>query len=85
MKRYRVQAPNQELVLTVFEELGWPVCIDDPLPPDGDKDPKERLQATIKSLNRCQRGPFIRFYGNGTASQICWEIVARRPRRPRRV
>jgi hypothetical protein len=84
VKRYRVHAQNQELVLAVFQELGWPACIDDPLPQGGDIDPKERLQATIKSLNRCQRTPRIRFHGNGTACQICWEIIPPRPRRQRR-
>jgi len=33
VKRYRRPAVNQEVVLAVFEEEGWPERIDDPLPP----------------------------------------------------
>lgn len=71
VKRFRVPAANQELILNVFEEEGWPECIDDPLPPKGD-DPTRRLQATIKSLNRHQSEPLIRFHGNGEGA-VWWE------------
>ena len=54
IKRYCVPAPNQELILTAFQEEGWPYCFDDPLPPVDDIDPKHRLQVTIKALNRSQ-------------------------------
>jgi hypothetical protein len=33
VKRFKVPAVNQQLVLSAFEEEGWPVRIDDPLPP----------------------------------------------------
>ena len=35
IKRYRVPARNQALVLATFQELDWPEVIDDPLPPEG--------------------------------------------------
>jgi hypothetical protein len=73
VKRYRVPAPNQALVLAAFQEMGWPHSIDDPLPPAHDQDSKHRLQATVKSLNRNQRKSLIRFHGNGNGRQICWE------------
>jgi len=76
VKRYRVPAANQQVILSVFQEMGWPECIDDPLSPDGEHDPKQRLQATIKSLNRSQLVEAVRFHGNGTGSQIYWEAVA---------
>jgi hypothetical protein len=72
VKRFRVPAENQELILGVFEEEGWPESIDDPLPPAAGIDCKRRLQATIKSLNRCQIVPALRFYGNGHGRSICW-------------
>ncbi|HEV7225374.1 MAG TPA: hypothetical protein VGN42_21895 [Pirellulales bacterium] len=75
VKRYRVPAPNQELILAAFEEEGWPQLIDDPLPPQDELDPKRRLQATIKSLNRNQLAPLIRFHGNGNGLQVYWEAV----------
>jgi hypothetical protein len=73
IKRYRVPAQNQELVLEAFQESGWPEFIDDPLPPVPDQDPKERLQVTIKSLNRNQLKRLIRFHGNGNGQQVYWE------------
>ena len=47
VKRYRVPAPNQALVLAAFQEMLWPHSIDDPLPPVRDQDSKHRLQATV--------------------------------------
>src|SRR4029079_19770564 len=80
IKHYRVPAENQELILSAFQEEGWPHCIDDPLPQDGEVDPKQRLQATIKSLNRNQLVRLIRFHGNGNGSQVYWEFSAKRTR-----
>lgn len=76
VKRFRVPAANQERILAAFEEEGWPEFIDDPLPPDGEQEPKRRLQATIKSLNRNQLLTLIRFHGNGSGLQVYWEAVA---------
>jgi hypothetical protein len=74
VKRFKVPAPNQELILQVFEEEGWPPFIDDPLLPAHDIDPQHRLRATIKSLNRSQSRPMIRFHGNGGGQVIYWEF-----------
>jgi hypothetical protein len=76
VKRYRVPARNQELVLQAFQEEGWPEFIDDPLPPLGEQAPKHRLLATIKSLNRNQLDPVIRFHGNGNGLQVHWKAVS---------
>jgi hypothetical protein len=83
VKRYRVPAPNQELVLISFQESGWPEFIDDPLLPLPDQDCKERLQATIKSLNRNQISHSIRFHGNGNGEQVYWQplVLERKTRR----
>jgi hypothetical protein len=75
IKRYRVPARNQALILSAFQESGWPDFIDDPLPPTVDQDSKARLQATIKSLNRSQLAHIIRFHGNGNGQQVYWESV----------
>lgn len=75
IKHFRVPAKNQELILTAFQEDGWPHCIDDPLSPDREVDPKQRLQATIKSLNRNQLVRLIRFHGNGNGLQVYWEVI----------
>jgi hypothetical protein len=76
VKRFRVPAANQGLILAAFEEEGWPRFIDDPLPRHGDEEPARRLQATIKSLNRHQASPLIRFRGNG-GEKVLWEVVER--------
>jgi hypothetical protein len=75
VKQFKVPAVNQERILAAFEEEGWPVRIDDPLPPATDQDPKARLHDTIVSLNRNQKHPLIRFYGDGTGQGVRWGAV----------
>jgi hypothetical protein len=81
VKRFRVPAANQELILQAFQEECWPRCIDDPLPPVTSQDAKERLQATIKGLNRHQLASVLRFHGNGNGQQIFWDAVEARTKR----
>lgn len=76
LKQFCRAAPNQEAILTTFEELNWPKQIDDPLPPREDLVPQERLHEAIKSLNRGLRPKLIRFGGDGTGRGICWRYVA---------
>lgn len=74
IKRFKVPAVNQEMVLAAFEEEGWPPRIDDPLPPHGEQAPKRRLQETIKSLNRNQKRSLLRFLGDGSGQGVRWEF-----------
>ena len=74
IKRFRLPSPNQERVLMAFQEEGWPSRIDDPLPPRSDIDPKRRLHDTIKSLNRNQKQPLVRFHGDGTGQGVRWGV-----------
>lgn len=76
VKQFKVPAANQERILAAFEEDGWPVRIDDPLPPALEQDPKRRLHDTINSLNRNQKRHLLRFIGDGTGQGIRWEFVA---------
>jgi hypothetical protein len=73
VKQFKVPAPNQEIVLVAFQEEGWSVRIDDPLPMAAAIDPKRRLHDTINSLNRNQRVPLLRFFGDGSGESVCWE------------
>ena len=74
VKRYKWPAVNQETVLNVFQEEGWPERIDDPLAPHPQQDPKRRLADTIKCLNRRQATPLVHFRGDGTGQGIIWEL-----------
>ena len=74
VKRFRVPARNQELILNVFEEEGWPDGIDDPIPRCSDIDPRTRLHDAINRLNGKQIQRLIRFYGNGSGTGVCWEL-----------
>lgn len=74
VKRFRVPAPNQQLVLAVFQESDWFEHVDDPLPPSLDVDPKVRLHSTINGLNRNQKNPLVRFHGNGSGDGIYWQF-----------
>jgi hypothetical protein len=72
VKRFRQQAPSQELILEAFEEEGWPLCLDDPLPPAPEQDSKRRLRVTISNLNRSQLEQLIHFHGGGDGKTVCW-------------
>ena len=75
VKRFKWAAANQETVLAVFEEEGWPHRIDDPLPPHPEQDSRRRLSDTIKCLNRKQINHLIHFRGDGTGEGVIWELV----------
>jgi hypothetical protein len=77
VKRFRTPAGNQEALLTVFQEEGWPPRIDDPLPPIANRDAKVRLHDTIKALNRCQAHAVLRFHGDGTGQAVFWKVVVK--------
>jgi hypothetical protein len=79
VKQFTRPAPNQELILTAFEEENWPVHLDDPLPPTAEVEPKRRLHDTLKRLNQQQQA-LLRFLGDGTGSGIRWKY--RDPLRP---
>ena len=75
VKQFKVPAANQERILAAFEEEGWPIRIDDPLPPATEQDPKRRLHDTINSLNRNQKCHGLRFLGDGTGQGVRWELA----------
>ncbi len=75
LKDYPKAAPDQELILRVFEELGWPWRIDDPLPRNGRRNPKQRLHDAIKRLNRRHLARGIRFRGDGSGTGVIWEAT----------
>lgn len=72
VKTFRVPAPSQELILTVFQEEDWPPEIDDPLPPQRGQNSKTRLHNTINSLNRTRVVPVMKFSANGRGDGIRW-------------
>jgi hypothetical protein len=76
VKWFRSPSPNQELVLTAFQEEGWPSWIADPLPPKPEQCPKRRLSDTIKCLNRCQEHNLIIFRGDGKGEGIVWTLTS---------
>jgi hypothetical protein len=74
VKQFKWPAVNQEIILAVFQEVGWLPHIDDPLPPQAEQDPKRRLHDTIKCLNRNQKRRLIRFSGDGTGEGVLWTL-----------
>ncbi len=72
VKRYRVPAEIQELILNAFQEEAWPRRIDDPLPPVPDISPKRRLSTAITALNRNQKSRAIQFTGDGCGEGVIW-------------
>lgn len=81
IKQFRMLAANQERLLAAFEESSWIDIIDDPLPPAGDLEPKERLRATVKSLNSGHKKRLIRFHVCGAGTQVVWKLVRKHRQR----
>lgn len=77
VKEFKVPAPNQEIVLAVFEEEKWPPKIDDPLPHQAHIDPQRRLHDTINSLNRRQRHRLVHFGADGLGQGVRWEMLTK--------
>jgi hypothetical protein len=74
VKQFRLPAPNQELILSAFEEDGWPARIDDPLPQTRGQVPRERLHDAIRRLNHHQVHRLVFFQRDGTGQGVRWRI-----------
>ena len=75
VKRFRVPAGNQELILRAFEEEGWPPHLDDPLPPAPDIEAKKRIHDAIYRLNNRQQARLLLFLGDGTGHGVNWRQI----------
>ena len=84
VKRFRTPAPCQEVILSAFEEEGWPVRLDDPLTGNGGQDPQQRLHDAVRCLNRNQVNRLVRFFRDGTGQGVCWAADGKGKVRPRR-
>jgi hypothetical protein len=76
VKQFKGPATSQILILTAFQELGWPPRIDHPLPRVAGKNPKARLHDAINRLKGNQRNRLLTFRGDGTGQGIMWEALA---------
>jgi hypothetical protein len=80
IKAFSQPSQNQETILAVFQEEGWPVRIDNPLPPQPDRDGRRRLHDAITRLNRHQKRRLLRFHSDNNGDGVRWNIVpAERP------
>jgi len=75
VKRFRQPAVNQALILSAFEEEGWPESISDPLPGSPGVDPAARLHNAIQRLNAAQQEGRIIFERDGTGEGILWRAL----------
>lgn len=69
-KKFRLQAPNQTLILRAFQELHWPTRIDDPIPPSVSIVQRDRLADAVRRLNE---NPKILFELDGTGKGVIWK------------
>ena len=74
VKQFKRAAPNQELLLSAFQESGWPNKIDDPLPQDFCVPPEHRLRETVKSLNKALQSSPIRFQMRN--EHALWKLIS---------
>jgi hypothetical protein len=76
IKAYNQPSPNQETILAVFQEEGWPTRIDNPLSPRFHEAGKRRLHDAITRLNRHQQQRLIRFRSDNNGEGVRWAIIA---------
>lgn len=82
LKRFSKPAENQEAILKVFDEEGWPPRIDDPLS-GPTLEPIKRLHDTLDALNKAiekkaREGTspcWLKFKTDGTGQGVVWQIV----------
>src|SRR5581483_2700819 len=74
VKRYRVPAGNQKLILDAFQEEDWPPHIDDPLPRRHGIDAPARLRGAVYRLNHRQCDPLLLFESDGTGQGVSWGV-----------
>ena len=76
IKRYRQRPGNQERILAVFQEEGWPEKVDDPLPFVRGIDAKKRLRDTVRTLNASHvTKNILRFEMDGTGQGVLWQLA----------
>jgi len=68
-------APNQMRILDAFEELRWTPRTDDPLPPHGGVDPRERLHDAVKNLNLRQSPLRLSFVMEADGRGVRWLVI----------
>lgn len=81
VKRLIKTSENQQIVLDVFEEMGWPRQIDDPLPPKPFSVHAERVRETCRRLNKAQIHALMHFRASPSREIILWELRDRRGER----
>ena len=74
LKRFRQPAVSQETILAAFEEEGWPLHIDNPLPGHDDGDAVDRLHGAVRRLNNQRKG-LIRFECDGRGEGVFWKLI----------
>lgn len=84
VKRLPQTATLQHPILLAFQEQGWAHYTDDPLPPDPNRDSKERLHDAVQRLNSNQIHNLLRFHVVGGGTSITWEPIEKAPRKRRK-
>lgn len=75
VKRIRLGSDLQELILTSFQELGWPAFMYNPLRAALHPTSQKRLHHAVQNLNRAQRTRLLQFSVSGSGTKICWRIL----------
>ncbi len=84
VKRFTLPSPDQESILTAFEEQRWPARIDDPALTAQDSTRHAKLLETVQQLNRRHRSALIHFQCDGGRGIFwhCPEAPAKRHSAP---
>jgi len=70
------QGCNQWRLIEAFDQAGWPEHLDDPLSePEQRWHSSERLNQTVKDLNRKLKGKRLHFRVDADRLSVRWEVV----------
>lgn len=83
IKKLKKKSESQETILDVFEELGWPRQVDDPLPPKPFQIHADRVKEACKRLNRSQVNELLYFHASPDREIIMWKVRDDGPTDPR--
>lgn len=76
VKRFKRVPTAQAIILSTFEEEGWPPRILDPLPPNGARrKARQRLRESIANLNEHLVNAVVHFESDGSGEGVRWRQV----------
>lgn len=73
VKAFTSPASHQEMILSAFQEQGWPEAVVNPLPGASEDERHLRLERAVRRLNGRQRSQLLAFHVCAAGTNVSWE------------